>query len=108
MNRLAHSNFLLRFSTLFQSWMRYGNPIEIVWQRLRQSSLTEFRLVDRPGGVVCRYQPAAQPVFEEVWFDRHYDVPGFALRPGDLVLDIGSNEGFLLVTPYGGVARIDV
>jgi FkbM family methyltransferase len=94
MTRLLHSTFLSRLITLFESWMHYGNPIEILWQRLRQSSLTEFCIVDRLSGVVCRCRPAAQRMFGEVWFDRDYDVPGLILRQGDLVLDIGGNQGF--------------
>ena len=33
-------------------------------------------------------------MFGEVWFDRDYDVPSLILRPGDVVLDIGGNQGF--------------
>jgi FkbM family methyltransferase len=88
------SFFLARLITLVESWQHYGNPVEILWQRLGQSSLTKFRIVDRRSGVVCCCRPAAQRMFGEVWFDRDYDVPGLSLRPGDLVLDIGGNQGF--------------
>src|ERR1700693_118071 len=87
--------FLSQFITLVESWRHYGNPIEILWQRLRESSLMEFRIVDRRSGVVCRCRPAAQRMLGEVWFDRDYDVPGLILRPGDIVLDIGGNQGVL-------------
>jgi FkbM family methyltransferase len=33
-------------------------------------------------------------MFAEVWFCKSYDIPGVSLRPGDLVLDIGANQGF--------------
>jgi FkbM family methyltransferase len=88
------SSLLSRLFSLVESWLRYGNPVEIVWQRMRLSSLTEFRIVDRRSGVVCRCRPAAHRMFGEVWFDRDYDVPGLVLRPGDVVLDIGGNQGF--------------
>ena len=94
MRSLRFSSLLSRLFSLVESWLHYGNPVEIVWQQMRLSSLTEFRIVDRRSGVVCRCRPAAHRMFGEVWFDRDYDVPGLVLRPGDVVLDIGGNQGF--------------
>jgi FkbM family methyltransferase len=33
-------------------------------------------------------------MFAAAWYAREYDVPGLPLRPGDIVLDIGANQGF--------------
>jgi FkbM family methyltransferase len=94
MSRSPLLSFFANLITLAESCLHYGNPLEIIWQRLRQDSLLEFRIVDRHTGVVCRCRPAAHRMFGEVWFDRDYDVPGLVLRPGDVVLDIGGNQGF--------------
>lgn len=85
---------LERAALLADSIARYGNPAEILWQRLRRHSLLEFRVVDRRSGVACFCRPDAHRMFGEVWFDRDYDVPELPLRSGDMVLDIGGNQGF--------------
>lgn len=33
-------------------------------------------------------------MFGEIWFDHDYDVPGIRLQAGDVVLDVGGNQGF--------------
>ena len=33
----------------------------------------------------------------EIWFRRNYNPPFFALRPDDIVFDIGGNNGFFTV-----------
>jgi FkbM family methyltransferase len=33
-------------------------------------------------------------MFAETWYDRDYDVPGCPIRPNDVVIDIGANQGF--------------
>jgi hypothetical protein len=94
MTRSRLAFLLSQLVRLLESWRHYGNPVEILWQRMRKSPMAEFRVVDRRSGVVCRCRPAAHRMFGEVWFDRDYDVPGLTLRPGDTVLDIGGNQGF--------------
>jgi len=79
---------------LLESWFQYGNPWQVLGQRMKGKSVTEFRVVDRQSGVVCLCKPDAHRMFGEVWFDHDYDVPGTPLRTGDVVLDIGGNQGF--------------
>ena len=79
---------------LMTTWQKFGNPVEIWYQRLFGMNKTSFRVVDRGSRIACICRPEAHRMFGEVWFDRDYDVPGLVLRPGDTVLDIGGNQGF--------------
>ena len=81
-----------RLRRLLESWQQYGNPIEVLLQRRARRG--EMRVVDRESGVACRCKTAAHRMFGEVWFDHDYDVPAMPLREGDVVIDIGANQGF--------------
>lgn len=83
-----------RLKTLLQASVNYGNPAQMLWQRLRRRSLEEFCVVDRRSGVACRCRPDAHRMFGEIWFDRDYDVPGILLQRNDVVVDVGGNQGF--------------
>ncbi len=83
-----------RIASWAQAWRHYGNPAGLLWQRLRADALDEFHVVDRLSGIAFDCKPGAHRMFGEVWFDRDYDVPGLELRPGDVVLDVGGNQGF--------------
>jgi FkbM family methyltransferase len=71
----------------------YGNPYRMVVQRILGNRLKLFDVKDRASGVACWCMPDSHRIFSEIWFYEVYDVPGFSVRPGDLVLDIGANLG---------------
>lgn len=83
-----------RLSRLLESLGDYGNPLEVLFQRRLRRDDEVIRVVDRRSGLAVRCRLAAHRMFGEVWFDHDYDVPGVALRKGDLVIDIGANQGF--------------
>ncbi len=69
----------------------------------------------RPARVVLRdgtrfeAPPNVNPVraANDVWFHRCYDPPGFELRSGDLVVDVGANVGiFSVYAVRRGAARV--
>jgi FkbM family methyltransferase len=71
----------------------YGNPFQIFLQRLflREGEMT---IRDRATGVEVKAKPESYPMFGETWYQRDYDVAGCPLREGDLVVDVGANQGF--------------
>jgi len=83
-----------RLISYLGSYLHYGNPWQVWWQRKAGAKGGEFEVKDRSSGVACICRPEAHRMFGEVWFDRDYDVPGVPLRAGDQVLDIGGNQGF--------------
>jgi FkbM family methyltransferase len=72
----------------------YGNPFRILAQRVCPGAFRDLRIVDRQTGFACSFRPGAEVLFAEVWFHHDYDIPGVPLRPGDVVLDVGGNQGF--------------
>jgi FkbM family methyltransferase len=81
-------------SRLIIGYKHYGNPVQLLSQRLLGNRLKLFNVKDRASGIACWCIPDSHRMFAEVWFYKNYDVPGISLRPGDLVLDIGANQGF--------------
>jgi FkbM family methyltransferase len=77
-----------------QGFQHYGNPWQLLIQRMLGSRLKVFNVKDRTTGVACWCTPGSHRMFAEVWFFKNYDVPGAPLRAGDLVLDVGANQGF--------------
>lgn len=72
---------------------RYGNPLSILLARnFNGKGFTTVR--DRATGVEAYCTVQSYRMFGEVWHDRDYEVPRVPLRPGDLALDIGGNQGF--------------
>jgi FkbM family methyltransferase len=46
-------------------------------------------------------------MFSEIWFYKNYDIPRLNLRPGDVVLDIGANQGiYSCYAAYQGASVI--
>jgi FkbM family methyltransferase len=81
-------------SRVILGYEHYGNPWQLMAQRLLGNRLKLFNIKDRASGVACWCIPDSHRMFAEVWFYKNYDVPGVSLRPGDVVLDIGANQGF--------------
>jgi FkbM family methyltransferase len=49
---------------------------------------------DRRTGVTVTAAVKSSHMFGETWYSHDYDVAGCPLRPGDVVIDIGANQGF--------------
>jgi FkbM family methyltransferase len=86
--------FSQAFTRLATGFEHYGNPYQMLVQRVLGNSLKLFDVKDRASRVACWCTPGSHRMFSEIWFYKAYDVPGVNLRPGDLVLDIGANQGF--------------
>jgi FkbM family methyltransferase len=84
----------MNLSRAVLGFQHYGNPLQLLMQRVLGNRLKVFNVKDRATGVACWCTPGSHRMFAEVWFYRNYDVQGVPLRPGDLVLDIGANQGF--------------
>lgn len=84
----------MNLSRFVLGYQHYGNPWRLMAQRVLGKRLKLFNVKDRATGVACWCTPESHRMFAEVWFYKNYDVPGVPLRPGDLVLDIGANQGF--------------
>ena len=85
---------MISASRLLEAFGNYGNPLEILVKRRWSREHEVIRVVDRRSGVAVRCKLAAHRMFGEVWFDHDYEVPGVPLRRGDVVIDIGGNQGF--------------
>jgi FkbM family methyltransferase len=84
---------LARFISVIEGAVNYGNPLQILLQRIfmRCGVMT---IVDRQTGVSVKAMRHSYPMFGETWYQRDYDVAGCPLRKDDLVVDIGANQGF--------------
>lgn len=84
---------LSRLSELLNGLVRYGNPLHIALKRAFSNSGL-ITISDRQTGVTVIAATKSYHMFGETWYSRDYDVPGCLLRPGDIVIDIGANQGF--------------
>lgn len=84
----------MNLSRVILGFQHYGNPWQLLSQRVLSKRLKLFNVKDRATGVACWCTPESHRMFAEVWFYKSYDVPGAPVRPGDLVFDIGANQGF--------------
>lgn len=74
----------------------YQNPWEIFLARqFRKDGL--ITVADRQSGIRCRCTIGSYRMFGECWHDKDYDIPNFTVRPDDIVIDIGANQGFFSV-----------
>ncbi|MDX2097116.1 MAG: FkbM family methyltransferase [Leptolyngbyaceae cyanobacterium bins.59] len=78
---------------LSRFWLHYGNPLTVLYKRhlVKEGMMTA---IDRASGIACACRISSFQMFGEVWYNRDYDVPHFPIRPGDVVVDIGANQGF--------------
>ena len=91
--------------SLLTAWRRYGNPVSF-WLARHLKPNGRLQLVDRRSGVRCTCTGSSTPVFAEVWHRHDYDVPRMQIRPNDIVVDIGANQGvFTCYAAYHG-ARV--
>jgi FkbM family methyltransferase len=85
---------LPRIASVILAAERFGNPLQIAWKRIFAEPDDLMTVVDRATGVRCKCSLASHHMFGDTWYARVYDVPGVPIRPGDVVLDIGANQGF--------------
>jgi FkbM family methyltransferase len=88
------SHLFSRLATVFNAVEHFGNPLQIAAWRLFRKPEDCITIVDRASGVRCLCNLGSHHMFSEVWHTHVYDVRGVSIRPGDVVLDIGANQGF--------------
>jgi FkbM family methyltransferase len=88
------TNSLSRLANSLNAIAHFGNPWEIAVGRLLRRPFDMMAVIDRASGVRCLCSVASHQMFSEVWFTHIYDVMGVPIRPGDVILDIGANQGF--------------
>lgn len=74
-------------------WLNYGNPVHIWFKRYFDKN-GRMIVVDRHTGIRCNCTVASYQMFGETWYNKDYDIPHFPIRPDDVVIDIGANQGF--------------
>lgn len=90
---LSFPNSLQIVYRLSRFWLNYRNPLHILFKRyIAKNGI--MTVIDRNTGVRCNCTVASYQMFGETWYNKDYDVPHFPIRPGDVVLDIGANQGF--------------
>src|ERR1700751_4597903 len=79
--------------SVLTAWRRYGNPARFWLARLLKPN-GRLQVADRRSRIRCTCTGPSSPAFAEIWHRRDYDVPGMQIRPNDIVIDIGANQGF--------------
>jgi FkbM family methyltransferase len=73
---------------------RLGNPVHVLRRRMFADRRKVMTIVDKATGITCLSNVGSYHIFGETWYSRVYDVPGLPIRAGDVVFDIGANQGF--------------
>jgi FkbM family methyltransferase len=73
---------------------RFENPVHVLRKRLFGKPQDIMILADRKSGIHCSAKVSSYNMFVETWYSRDYDVPFLQIDPGDVVIDIGANQGF--------------
>jgi FkbM family methyltransferase len=71
-----------------------GNPVQVGWKRVFGKPTDLLTVADRASGVRCLCTLNSHHMFSDIWYSHVYDVPGVPIRAGDVVIDIGANQGF--------------
>jgi len=85
---------LRRLGTALTASYHFGNPMQIGWKRIFGKPSDLLTVVDRASGVRCLCTLNSHHMFSDIWYSHTYDVPGVPIRAGDVVIDIGANQGF--------------
>lgn len=88
------SDTIRRFTASLTTANRLDNPLHVLRKRIFGDSKDLMTIVDKATGVSCQCNVGSYHIFGETWHSRVYDVPGLPIRRGDVVLDIGANQGF--------------
>jgi FkbM family methyltransferase len=83
-----------RFANSLTAADRLGNPLHVLRKRMFADRRDLMTIVDKASGINCVCNVGSYHIFGETWYSRVYDVPGLPIRPGDVVLDVGANQGF--------------
>jgi FkbM family methyltransferase len=73
---------------------RFANPLHVLRKRMFANPQDTMTIVDRSSKISCLCNVGSYHMFGETWYSHVYDVPGLPIRPDDIVLDIGANQGF--------------
>ena len=73
---------------------RLKNPAHALLKRQFANPSDTMTITDRETGIRCLCTVESYHIFATTWYSRDYDVPGLAIRPNDVVIDIGANQGF--------------
>jgi FkbM family methyltransferase len=73
---------------------RFANPLHVLRKRMFANPQDTMTIVDRSSKISCFCNVGSYHMFGETWYSHVYDVPGLPIRPDDIVLDIGANQGF--------------
>jgi FkbM family methyltransferase len=84
---------LTRLATLANGLVRFANPFQVMCQRTLNSNGV-MTISDRHTGVTLEAATASYGMFRETWHYGDYDVAACPIRKGDVVVDIGANQGF--------------
>lgn len=83
---------LQSINRLSNGFINYANPLQLGFQRVMKRP--QVTAVDRHTNLTFRAKASASILLPETLHMRVYDIPGVPLRPGDIVMDIGANQGF--------------
>jgi FkbM family methyltransferase len=85
---------LRRLGTALTASYHLGNPAEVAWKRLFGEPSDLLTIIDRASGIRCLCTLNSHHMFSDIWYSHAYDVPRVPIRSGDVVIDIGANQGF--------------
>ena len=78
----------------WEAFERLGNPGHVLLKRAFGKPYDLMTIEDRESGIRCRCTVGSYQMFGGTWHSHDYDVPQVPLRPGDVALDLGANQGF--------------
>jgi FkbM family methyltransferase len=83
-----------RLSSTLAAVDHLGNPFHVLRKRVFGKPSDLMTMVDRATGVRCECTVDSHQMFSATWYKHLNDVPGLPIGPGDVVIDIGANQGF--------------
>jgi FkbM family methyltransferase len=83
-----------RLSSTLAAADHLGNPFHVLCKRVFGKPGDLMTMVDRATGVRCECTVDSHHMFSATWYKHLNDVPGLPIGPGDVVIDIGANQGF--------------